>query len=292
MVDIRLGNGPDSWGVWSADAPGQPPWPRFLDELAAAGYEWTELGPPGYLPTDAGTLRRELEQRGLKPAAGFVMFPLEAPRGDRELRDDVGAVCARLAGVGAEFLVLIDDCYRDLFDSRTLAPATLRDDEWRALLTMVGRVSSIAAEHGLRTVFHPHAESHVEHEWQITRLLDDSDVALCFDVGHHAYCGGDAVQFVRDHHDRIAYLHLKNVDEALLQQVRSEAMSFAQAVAAGVFVEPWRGAVNFQDLIEVLADVDYSGFAVVEQDSYGAPTDQALPIARATREYLDELGFV
>ena len=36
---IKAGACPVSWGVWFADDPKQPPWRRFLDEVAAAGYE-------------------------------------------------------------------------------------------------------------------------------------------------------------------------------------------------------------------------------------------------------------
>jgi inosose dehydratase len=54
---LRLGSCPDSWGVWFADDPHQTPWHRFLDELAAAGYRWLELGPYGYLPTDPAGMR-------------------------------------------------------------------------------------------------------------------------------------------------------------------------------------------------------------------------------------------
>ena len=42
---MTLGSAPDSWGVWFPDDPKQMPWQRFLDEIAEAGYEWTELGP-------------------------------------------------------------------------------------------------------------------------------------------------------------------------------------------------------------------------------------------------------
>jgi inosose dehydratase len=42
---LRLGSAPDSWGVLLPDDPRQIPWPRFLDEFVAAGYEWLELGP-------------------------------------------------------------------------------------------------------------------------------------------------------------------------------------------------------------------------------------------------------
>src|SRR5919199_2086947 len=69
---LTLGTAPDSWGVWFADDPLQTPWCRFLDEVVMAGYTWIELGPYGYLPTDAARLGDELAQRSLKVAGGTV----------------------------------------------------------------------------------------------------------------------------------------------------------------------------------------------------------------------------
>src|SRR5213075_2269915 len=69
---LRLGTCPDSWGVWFADDPLQTPWQRFLDEVAGVGYEWLELGPYGYLPTDPARLSDELAGRNLKVAGGTV----------------------------------------------------------------------------------------------------------------------------------------------------------------------------------------------------------------------------
>src|SRR5256885_9498900 len=69
---LRLGTCPDSWGVWFADDPLQTPWPRFLDEVADVGYEWLELGPYGYLPTDPAQLAEELGRRGLRVAGGTM----------------------------------------------------------------------------------------------------------------------------------------------------------------------------------------------------------------------------
>ena len=42
---FRVGSAPDSWGVWFPDDPRQTPWPRFLDEMARAGYPGAERGP-------------------------------------------------------------------------------------------------------------------------------------------------------------------------------------------------------------------------------------------------------
>jgi sugar phosphate isomerase/epimerase len=69
---IRVGSAPDSWGVWFPDDPKQTLYTRFLDEVAASGYEWIELGTYGYLPTDPKRLFEELAARDLKLSAGTV----------------------------------------------------------------------------------------------------------------------------------------------------------------------------------------------------------------------------
>lgn len=48
-MTIKIGSGPDTWGVWAQDAPNQvPPWRQYLDEVVEAGYRWTEAGPFGH----------------------------------------------------------------------------------------------------------------------------------------------------------------------------------------------------------------------------------------------------
>ena len=72
MMQLKIGSAPDSWGVWFPRDERQIPWQRFLDEIVTAGYEWTELGPYGYLPTDLSTLREELDRRHLKVSGSFA----------------------------------------------------------------------------------------------------------------------------------------------------------------------------------------------------------------------------
>src|ERR1700683_5541711 len=77
---LLLGSCPDSWGVWFADDPLQTPWHRFLDEIADVGYEWLELGPYGYLPTDPARLADEVNARGLRVAGGLMDGTRGPPR--------------------------------------------------------------------------------------------------------------------------------------------------------------------------------------------------------------------
>lgn len=294
-MNIRIGNAPDSWGVWFPDDPRQTPWQRFMDEVAEAGYEWIELGPYGYLPTEIDRLRRELDSRNLKVTSAFAMGNLEDPVRWPELEQQVMGAGELLAATGAGFLVLIDGTYSDLFTGEMIEPRILDDDGWRSLIDTTHRVADIArGSFGLRLVFHPHAETHVEYEGQIERFLEDTDpelVSLCFDVGHHAYRGGDPVAFLASHQDRIPYLHLKSVDAGKQKKVEDENIPFAEAVAMDMFCEPSTGVVDFPALHRLLERIDYDGYAIVEQDMYPAAFDKPLPIAKRTLEYLRNIGF-
>jgi inosose dehydratase len=291
-MSATIGSAPDSWGVWFPEHPAQTPGARFLDEVAEAGYRWIELGPYGYLPTDPDELERELERRGLRTASTFVMFDLEQPGAYERVEAEARRTCALLQRLGAEYLVLIDDVYTDLFTGAERFPAQLDDEAWSRLVDATRRVCALAADHGLRTVFHPHAQTHVEYEEQIERLLGDVDeLALCLDVGHHAYCGGEPIAFLRRHHARIPYLHLKSVDAEKRAQVERDGISFSRAVAEGVFVEPADGVIDFDALRDALEEIAFDGFAIVEQDMFPAPPDKPLPIARRTHAYLREIGI-
>jgi inosose dehydratase len=96
---------------------------------------------------------------------------------------------------------------------------------------------------------------------------------------------------MRQHHRRIAYLHLKSVDREVQKHVEADRIPFAVAVGMDVFCEPSKGAVDFRAFRNVLREVDYNGWAIVEQDMYPAPFDKPLPIAKCTRAYLREIGI-
>ena len=294
-MNITIGSAPDSWGVWFPSDPQQTPWHRFLDEIVEAGYEWTELGPYGYLPTDLPTLRRELSSRGLKVTGTFAMANVEEASLWGELERQVLGAGERLAALNAKYLVLIDDTYTDLFTGEAIAPKRLDENMWGRLIETTHRVADIARDRfGLQLVFHPHAETHVEYEDQIETFLEQTDpdrVSICFDTGHHAYRGGDSINFMRRHHGRIPYLHLKSIDPDVQKRVEAEGIPFAEAVKMDMFVEPSKGAVDFLAFRDMLQEIDYNGYAIVEQDMYPAPFDKPLPIAKRTRAYLREIGI-
>jgi inosose dehydratase len=294
-MTIRIGTAPDSWGIWFASDRRQTPASRFLEEVAEAGYKWIELGPYGYLPTNPAELKSALKRHNLQVSASFVMGHIEQAASFARMEKEVLLVGALLQECGAQYLVLIDDTYTDLFTGEPTGATRLKPEEWKRLLEGTNFLARLAAEKfGLKLTFHPHAQTHVESEEQIEELLEGTDpayVSLCLDTGHHAYCGGEPVRFLAKHFSRVAYLHLKSVDAEKQRMVAQTQSPFARAVELGVFCEPSEGVVDFVALTRLLKERSYEGWATVEQDMFPTPFDRPLPIARRTRAYLKEIGL-
>ena len=292
---VQVGVAPDTWGIWFPEDPKQMPWPRFLDEVAEAGYEWLELGPYGYLPTDLSRLDKELERRGLRVCAGIVEANLEDPDGWAEVERQAVGAGALVSGLGGRFLILIDAGYTDLITGEPTGPARLAEADWQRLVDTTSRVAEMARDRfSLQLAFHPNTETHVEYEEQIEQLLAETDadlVSLCLDIGHHVYCGGDPIAFIRRHHARLPHIHFKNVDEQKLDTVRAEKIPVGQASGMGVFCELAEGMVDYREVRDVLQKVDWEGIAIVEQDMYPAPFDKPLPIAKRARAFLRDIGM-
>ncbi len=293
---LHLGTAPDSWGVWNPGIdPLQTPWQRYLDEVQAAGYRYSELGPFGYLPTDPGIIREEYAKRGLTLTGGTVFVALHKGRAALEqAKADCDAEMAVIGPNGAKHLVILPEGYTD-FDGNLTASPTLTDDEWDALnsgMSALGRY--VTDKHGAVLVFHTHADSHVGTQEQIERFLDGTDpetVQLCLDTGHVAYCGADNLKLIADYPDRVQYVHLKQVDTAIRARAMDEKMGFAPAVRLGAMVEPPLGEPDMPSLIDALAGLDRELFCIVEQDMYPCDFERPLPIAIRTQQYFKTCGL-
>lgn len=288
---IKLGTAPDSWGVWLPDHESQTPWHRFLDEVAACGYEWIELGPYGYLPTDPSRLRDELDRRGLRVSGQAVFAPFHHADGFDQALPEARRVAELTSAMGGQYVILLPGLHTDEFGTQT-EPKELDDDAWKRLVDGNDRMARLLTdEFGLTLVFHTHADSHVESQEQIDRFLADTDVQLCLDTGHVAYGGADNHRIIAEHPERIGYVHLKCVDAQVMRRVVEEQLSFAQAVKAGVCVEPPAGVPDMRLISDALHELDRDLFAIVEQDLFPCDPDLPEPIARRTRGHLRACGY-
>jgi inosose dehydratase len=287
---ITIGTAPDSWGVWFPSDPEQLPAEQFVREVAEAGYEWIELGPYGYLPTDPGELSDQLDQYGLQVLAGTVFSHLHQPDAWDYTWKQVTDVAALTQAVGGEHIVVIPDTYRDQKTGAVLESSDLTDEQWRLLTTQTDELGRrILDEYGLHVEFHSHADSHVGYQPEIERFLEATDseyVNLCLDTGHVAYYGGDCVELITKYPDRIGYVHLKQVNPAIVAQVLDKDIPWPEAVRMGAMTEPPLGMPEMPAVLDALAALDQEISGIIEHDLYPCSPDLPLPIAKRTKDYL------
>jgi inosose dehydratase len=284
-VSVRLATGPVSWGVDFANAPTNPPWSAVLDGISAAGFRGLELGPFGYLPPDPGRLRGELQRRGLETVGGFVFESLHDPMAHERIMGLAGQVAALLSALGGRHLVVIDLVVpeRAAVAGRTERAPRLDRDGRRALERSVSAVARIAEAAGLVATVHPHAGSYVEFADEIAHAA--TLAPLCLDSGHAAYARLDPTALLREYGARVALLHLKDVDGAVLER----GLGFWEAVVEGVFCPVGRGIVDFPSLAGAVRDAGYAGWATVEQDRVAGA--DPLPELVASRCELERAGL-
>jgi inosose dehydratase len=186
------------------------------------------------------------------------------------------------------------EMWRHPVTGAALEPRRLTEEQWRRKTDGMNRLGrAIHETFGLRTQYHPHADSHVDTEEHIYRFLDctqPKDVSLCLDTGHVSYCGGDNLNIINKYPERIGYLHLKQVDPYVGAQVKTEDLSFGEAVQRGVMIEPPGGIPDLPAVLHAVERLGVDIFAIVEQDMFGCAPDKPLPIARRTRHYLATCG--
>ena len=293
---ITIGTAPDSWGVWFPSDPQQVPASTFLREVAEAGYEAIELGPYGYLPTDPDELRAELDRYRLSVLAGTVFSRLHQPDSWDFTWRQVTDVAALTRAVGGEHVVVIPAMYRDEKTGAQLESPDLTAEQWQRLTAQTDELGRrVREEYGLALQFHPHAESHVGYQPDVERFLESTDPAavnLCLDTGHIAYYGGDPVELITRYPERIGYVHLKQVDPAVMEVVRDRDVVWPEAVRMGAMTEPPLGVPDMPPVLEALAGLGRDLSGIIEHDLYPCPPDLPLPIARRTKAYLSSCSDV
>ncbi len=276
----RIAGAPITWGV-----DGSPGWgylmdpDRVLGEMAAIGLTATELGPDGYLGSTPEEVSERVRRHGLRLVAGFIPVVLYRPdRLDAEIARFDRAVATLVAG-GADVAVLGPASDLPGYDT----PVELTAPEWSVFFTGLSRLMEVAAAHGVTVALHQHWGMAVQRPEDVERVLESSSVGLCIDTGHLALAGADPVKVAEVAAGRVDHVHLKDLDAAAAERVRSGEVPFRQAVVDGLFRPLGRGDVDIAGLIRVLEAQGYRGWYVLEQDTAldGEPPSGKGPIEDA-----------
>lgn len=269
----------------------------MLDEMVAAGYTGTELGPFGFFPTDPGTLEEQLSKRNLKLLGSFVPVKMGQPDAEIMVLERIKKVGNLLATLKAPFLVLADDQSeaRNPFSGRAYDAGcpTLTSDQWKHVGALVAQAEKVANDFGLDLVFHPHVATHVETPEECEKFFDSvshTDVGLCLDTGHCFYGHGDPVKEATKYQDKLRFVHIKDCDRTVLQRSRAEQWTFEEAIEHKVFTVIGKGDIDFPAFFRILSNIGYSGWSVVEQDvKFGDPTISPAKSVAESLSYLKDI---
>lgn len=298
---IQVANAPCSWGVLEFDLEGEAAdYTQVLDEMRETGYNGTELGDWGFMPTDPAALQDELARRQLTMLGAFVPVALANPADHQRGVETAVRTARLLCDVAGEtpFIVLADDNATDplrtQYAGRVTPEMGLSAEQWAVYTSGAEQVArAVRDETGLRTIFHHHCAGFVETPDEVSTFLDRTNpdlIGLCFDTGHYRFGGGDPVAGLRQHAERIWHVHFKDCHPDVAARSRAEGWDYLKSLHHGVFCELGQGDVDFPAVLQALGEMDYTGWIVVEQDvlpGMGRPKESA----RRNRLYLSQIGI-
>ena len=276
MPSIRIGINPISWS--NDDLPslgGETPLSTALSEGREIGYEGFELN--GKFPKDAKGVADVLRPYGLALVSGWYSSQL-ARRSAAEEIDAIASHVELLAQNGAKVLVYgeVADSIQGQRIALVERPRFHSQQAWQAYADKLTELARFTLSRGVRLAYHHHMGAYVESPADIDQLmqLTGREVGLLFDSGHCYMGGGEPLEVLRKHIDRVCHVHFKDVRKPVVQLARNHLWSFPDCIINGTFTVPGDGDLDFAALLEVLLDADYQGWLVVEaeQDPAVAPS--------------------
>lgn len=263
---------------------------QCIKEMAEAGFQGCEVGHK--FPRDPAILKHALSPHGLEVASAW--YSLYFTEAGREKETVAGFIkhMQFLKAMGAKVIVVCECGHsiqgkpKPLFKDKPV----FTDKEWLALLRGLTDLSELAKANEMTLVYHHHMGTGIEGQADIDRLMRDTQadtLSLLLDTGHLTFAGVDPFLIVEKYHARIKHVHLKDVRFPILQHVKSNQLSFLEAVRAGVFTVPGDGCVDFYPIFQRLMMENYQGWWVVEaeQDPVKA---HPLTYARMARAFINK----
>jgi inosose dehydratase len=307
-MSIKIAIGPCCWGVDDPKNPYLPDWKLVLREAAEAGYKGIELGPYGYLPYDIQAVKEELEKNDLTIIAGTIFDDLASPENKDYLLKMTEDICALITQLPrtpksesqhfqTPYLTVMDFGHkeRSMMAGHSDRAPRLSKKRWNGMMDNVRAIANLAwNKYGVRAVIHPHAGGYIEFEDEIKQVLEDIpyEVAgLCLDTGHLYYSGMDPVQWIRGSADRVDYIHFKDIDKAVYDQMMLIEIDFFEACAKGVMCPIGKGMIDYSSINILLKEINYQGWITIEQERDPRNSNTSLQDVSQSFAYLESVGY-
>ncbi len=286
---VKLGIAPIAWT--NDDMPDLGAGNTFeqcISEMALAGYTGTEVG--NKYPYDAAVLKKYLNLRGLSVCNAWFSTKFTSEPENETIRDFIRhrdylhSLGARVIGASEQGNSIQGQINTPVLFKKPV----FTNEQWDKVVTGLEKLAGLAGEKGIRLCYHHHMGTGIENMAEIDELMERTiNVFLLYDTGHAVFAGIDHVKLLEKYISRIIHVHLKDIRKGVLERVKTEKMSFLNAVREGVFTVPGDGMINFSDVFKVLGDSSYKGWLVVEAEqdpSKANPFEYALKARRFIRE--------
>ncbi|OOF69446.1 myo-inosose-2 dehydratase [Rodentibacter caecimuris] len=269
--NVKLGIAPIGWT--NDDLPelgAENTFEQCVSEMALAGYTGCEVG--NKYPRDTAVLKQKLSVRGVQICnAWFSTFFVDGKKQQTieafiKHRDFLAEMGAKVIGC-SEQSRSIQGTSKPVFKEK---PA-FNDNEWQLLAEGYNELAKLAAEKGMKVCLHHHMGTGIQTPEEIDRYMNsvNDDVYLLFDSGHLYYSEGSQqsmLAVLEKYITRIIHVHLKDVRDEVVEEVRTNDLSFLQGVKKGTFTVPGDGVIDFKPIFNILEKYDYKGWMVVEAE--------------------------
>ncbi len=224
------------------------------------------------------TLLRMGEEAGLRLTTIFCDGEYVNPEIAQAEFDQAAIVSRILAASGAKHLLVAGG-------PSPTRPGADHGADLRQLAARLSEIGREVAKSGVTLCFHPHIDTCVETPHDIDVFFGAADpdaVAMALDTAHVLAGGGDPVRVLRDHGDRVKYLHIKDIAMPAVP-----GPDFVGAARYRAFCDLGAGSVDFAEIGHVLRERPFEGPVVAELDF----SDDPKRSARVARQYLrDAIG--
>lgn len=264
---------------------------QIVSEMALAGFTGSEVG--SKYPRDPAVLKPMLDIRGVQIVNAW--FSTFFANGDKAKtidefinhRDFLHAMGAKVIGCSEQSLS-IQGTTKAVLEEKPL----FSDEQWRLTAEGYNELAKLAAEKGMTVGLHHHMGTGIQTTAEIERFMaaTSDDVYLLFDTGHAYYSEGSQqamLDILTTYLPRINHVHLKDVRDEVVTQVKSQKLSFLDGVKKGTFTVPGDGVIDFKPVFKILDDFGYKGWMVVEAEQDPAlanPFEYAVKARKYIRE--------
>ncbi|BCQ32943.1 MULTISPECIES: myo-inosose-2 dehydratase [Erwinia] len=265
---------------------------QIVSEMALAGFTGSEVG--SKYPRDPAVLKPMLDIRGIEIVNAW--FSTFFANGDKAKtidefinhRDFLHAMGAKVIGCSEQSLS-IQGTTKAVLEEKP----HFTDEQWRLTVEGYNELAKLAAEKGMTVGLHHHMGTGIQTTAEVDRFMAETndDVYLLFDTGHAYYSEGSQeamLAILTKYLPRINHVHLKDVRDEIVAQVKSQKLSFLDGVKKGTFTVPGDGVIDFDPVFKILDDFGYKGWMVVEAEQDPAlanPFEYAVKARKYIREH-------